>query len=186
MKNVFYFLVIVLFSLAIGGAGCGVGGVSRSGHRGMIEEIVPFDYGDEFALPDSGNDHPGGAGNDARAKKAPPGSAKSDGAQPAGSVKAGPQEPLKTTESTEADQHADGALYRVQIGVFEDQKAAEVRAGEARSKVSENVYVEFEPPFYRVRVGDFKTRKEAEQFAKIMQNNGFRGAFWVMKQTTVP
>jgi cell division protein FtsN len=70
--------------------------------------------------------------------------------------------------------------------VFEEQKSAETRAEEARVKVGMNVYVEFEPPFYRVRVGDFKTRKEAEQYVKILQNYGFRGAFWVMKQISVP
>jgi len=47
------------------------------------------------------------------------------------------------------------------------------------------VYVEFEPPFYRVRVGDFQTRKEAESFVKVLQDLGFRGSFWVMKRPAV-
>jgi cell division protein FtsN len=69
----------------------------------------------------------------------------------------------------------------VQIGIFEERKSADKCREEALSKVSLNVYIEFEAPFYRVRVGDFKDKKEAEKYVKVMQENGFKGAFWVIK-----
>jgi cell division protein FtsN len=169
----------------IGETGCGAGGVSRPQRHGMVEELDPFHYGDEFETPSSGVDRRGLV-EDMRKGNASPESTRVGTGKPVPAVKPPTSERSLPSAPEETESRGEGAVYRVQIGVFEDQKAAEARAAEARAKVSGNVYVEFEPPFYRVRVGDFKTRKDAESYVKILQNDGFRGAFWVLKQATVP
>lgn len=186
MKKMFYFLLVILFSVGIGALGCGVGGVSKSHDRGMSEEIAPFEYGDEFDLHGAGESGRGAAAGDKQMKAGLTEPSQDSRPKPTQGEGVKPSETPKVSEPSEAEQHTESPIYRVQIGVFEEQKSAETRAEEARVKVGMNVYVEFEPPFYRVRVGDFKTRKEAEQYVKILQNYGFRGAFWVMKQISVP
>ena len=186
MKKVFPFFPVLLFSVIIGGIGCGIGGVSRNQHRGMIEEIDPFTYGDEFDLQGSGKSGQGEAPVDVQAKEDVSDTSQGSKSAPVQIERVKPAETPKVTEPSGAEPHTEGVIYRVQIGVFEEQKSAETQAEEARAKVNMNVYVEFEPPFYRVRVGDIKTRKEAEQYVKVLQSYGFRGAFWVMKRVNIP
>lgn len=185
MKKVFPFSLILLFCIVIGVMGCGMAGTERNRHRGMTEEIDPFAYGDEFEFGGSWARQELKRAESAGEKPAKAGVAEPLPKPPEVEVKK-PVETRESGEPSDAEKQAEGVIYRVQIGVFEEQKSAEARAGEARAKVNMNVYVDFEPPFYRVRVGDFTTRKEAEQQAKIMQNYGFRGAFWVMKKVNVP
>ncbi|MHB9030710.1 MAG: SPOR domain-containing protein [Candidatus Latescibacterota bacterium] len=168
--------------------GCGAGGVSTPRRPvATVEEIDPFEYGDEFAFRlkgirrDASLDKPSGG---------------SSALVPENSRAAAPDstEEIPSPEAAGAPESAGGKsspspetrVYRVQIGIFEERQSAERRAEEARSQVDQKVYVEFEPPFYRVRVGEFKTRKEAEEYVKILQDYGFRGSFWVMKNINTP
>jgi cell division septation protein DedD len=185
MKKVFSFFKVLLLFGIICGTGCGIGVVSKSQHRGMSEDIDPFMYGDEFEFRGSGESKPGEISPGEQAGKGASGISHVPG--PA-SVEAGraKQPGTEKIAGPSDEKQAESVIYRVQIGVFEEQKSAEAYAEEARGKVSVNVHVEFEPPFYRVRIGDFKTRKEAEQYVKTIQNYGFRDAFWVMKQVSVP
>ena len=185
MKKMFHFLPIVVFLLMIGGLGCSAG-LSKSTGRGMIETIDPFQYGDEF---DSGATVDGVQTQSSPATIAVP---SSPGGEKPRIEKAQVSKAARSAADTMAarqpavrEQSAEETVFRAQIGVFEDQRSAEKLAQDAREKVSEKVYVEFEPPFYRVRVGDFQTRKEAESFVKTLQELGFRGSFWVMKRTAV-
>ncbi len=185
MKKMFHFLPIVVFLLMIGGLGCGAG-LSKSTGRGMIETVDPFQYGDEFDFVATGR----GVQNQSSPVSATVPSSP-DGVKPK-IVKTPVSTSVRSTADTSfaqqpavRDQIVEGTVFRAQIGVFEDQRSAEKLAQDARGKVDEKVYVEFEPPFYRVRVGDFKTRKEAEIFVKTLQELGFRGSFWVMKRTAV-
>jgi len=45
--------------------------------------------------------------------------------------------------------------------------------------VQDSVYVVYDPPVYKVRVGDFPTRLEANQRLSVLINNGFPDA-WVV------
>ncbi len=70
--------------------------------------------------------------------------------------------------------------WRVQISAFSNLVDADARARAARSRFTEPVYVEYEPPFYKVRVGDFLTRAEAESMATRARAEGYEGA-WVVE-----
>ncbi len=161
--------------------GCGMTGVSIPTHPSSAEDIDPFEYGDEFVGKASGTDDMKG-------------SIEAKGTGSSVSVGTGNKKQITEISRTEektpvinptsTERSTNSFEYRVQIGIFEDRRSADKCREEALSKVNMNVYIEFEAPFYRVRVGDFKTRKEAENNVKVMQDYGFKGAFWVIKNVT--
>jgi hypothetical protein len=61
--------------------------------------------------------------------------------------------------------------YRVQIYSSNQQQAAKSEALELeakiKDKVDQTVYVLYMPPFWKVRLGDFRTYEEAKQYKKI-------------------
>lgn len=73
---------------------------------------------------------------------------------------------LKHSEQSKIDPSIEG--FRIQI-FFDSGNRSRSKAYEVRDKFSEKypgqpVYVSFKEPYYRVRVGDFRTRLEAEGF----------------------
>lgn len=68
--------------------------------------------------------------------------------------------------------------YRVQIFASSQQKRAEEIAAEARTRFREPVYVEYDAPFYKVRVGDCITRAEADALKERASALGYE-APWV-------
>lgn len=67
--------------------------------------------------------------------------------------------------------------YRVQIGAFMSQSNAELFAAAARTRFTENVYVEPVPPWHKVRVGDLLSREEAEMLKGKALQLGYSGSF---------
>jgi cell division protein FtsN len=63
--------------------------------------------------------------------------------------------------------------WRVQIAAVSSMASADAKRREAMTKITEPVYVEYEPPFYKVRVGDFLTKKEAQSMATRLKAEGF-------------
>ncbi len=90
---------------------------------------------------------------------------------PAGAVNAG--EGWVTTPS---DRLTFG--YRVQIFASSQRERGEQIAAEARTKFREPVYVEYDSPFYKVRVGDCITRAEADALKERASALGYE-APWV-------
>jgi len=60
--------------------------------------------------------------------------------------------------------------YRVQIYSSNQQQTAKTEALDLeerlRDKVSQTVYVQYLPPFWKVRLGDFRTYEEAKEYKK--------------------
>jgi cell division septation protein DedD len=74
--------------------------------------------------------------------------------------------------------------YRVQVfaTIYKD-KAEKIRS-EVQEKVKFPVYVEEIPPFYKIRIGDFQKREDAEQFLITVQKSlGYTDAF--VAETTI-
>lgn len=69
--------------------------------------------------------------------------------------------------------------FRVQIFASSTENNASRIATDARSSFDETVYVEHVAPYYKVRVGDFLTRADADILKSKAQQLGFRGAFVV-------
>ncbi len=72
--------------------------------------------------------------------------------------------------------------FRVQIAASGSESSAQEVAREARTRVPETVYVVFESPYYKVRVGDFSDRDLALQLRDRLRGYGYDGA-WVVTTT---
>ncbi len=73
--------------------------------------------------------------------------------------------------------------FRVQLMATKDMQTAELIKREAMEKFapdSMNVYVEFDSPYYKIRVCDCKTREEAEQVKRLAIERGYRQA-WIVR-----
>lgn len=61
--------------------------------------------------------------------------------------------------------------YRVQIYSSNRQQTAKSEALELetklKDKISQTLYVQYLPPFWKVRVGDFRTYEEAKEYKKL-------------------
>ena len=62
--------------------------------------------------------------------------------------------------------------YRVQIYSSNQQQTAKGEALELEAKlketVNQTVYVQYLPPFWKVRIGDFRTYEEAREYKKVI------------------
>lgn len=69
--------------------------------------------------------------------------------------------------------------YRVQIGAFTYEEGANKVKMRAESELNQKVYVDFIEGMYKVRVGDFLTREDAEAYRDKLISMGYNGAFLV-------
>jgi cell division septation protein DedD len=102
--------------------------------------------------------------------------------QPAG-IKAGA--PEKTGAAVEtADAAAKGTRqvpgFRVQLLSVSDMDRAQEEKKKAMFKFNTRVYLEFESPLWKLRVGDFKTRKEADALRQEAVGLGYRDT-WIVQ-----
>ena len=84
-----------------------------------------------------------------------------------------------STTPTTSEVVANRAGYRVQVYAFSSQESAENAAAQVRIQVSEPVYVEFVDGLYKVRVGDFTSRIQAETVRDRLRSMGYPDAFLV-------
>lgn len=70
--------------------------------------------------------------------------------------------------------------YRVQVFSSTDIDAARTKLAEAEEMVpGEWFYLDFDPPVYKIRAGNFVTKFEADRFARSMIEKGFPGSWSV-------
>ncbi|MFQ5863594.1 MAG: SPOR domain-containing protein [bacterium] len=83
---------------------------------------------------------------------------------------------------TEAEATEDSVVtgFRVQLIQTTDPEEAKNAQRDAILRFNEEVYRVFDPPFYKVRVGDFVNWYDAEKFQKLAIQKGFREA-WVIR-----
>ena len=69
--------------------------------------------------------------------------------------------------------------YRVQIVISQNEQELQDVKIEIEKSIDEQTYIIFELPNYKLRVGNFLNRKEAESFQKKIVRLGYRTA-WVV------
>ncbi|MCD6116865.1 SPOR domain-containing protein [bacterium] len=74
--------------------------------------------------------------------------------------------------------------FRVQLLATADEEMARKEKKKAVFKFDDNVYLIFEAPMYKIRVGDCITRKQAEILKKRAVRNGFTDA-WVVPSPVI-
>jgi len=84
---------------------------------------------------------------------------------------------------TDANEQVSEAIpgYRVQIcAVSDEEKARQIQRDAILKFVTEEVYLIYDTPYYKVRVGNCVTRLEADQLQQLATQNGFDDA-WVVR-----
>ena len=69
--------------------------------------------------------------------------------------------------------------YRVQIVISQNEEELKNLQNEIEKLIDEKIYIIFELPNYKLRVGNFLNRKEAEDFQNTIVRLGYRTA-WVV------
>lgn len=70
--------------------------------------------------------------------------------------------------------------FRVQIAAYRNQMDANSAANRARGSLGRSVYVQYIAPYYKVRVGDFTSKYEANQYRnQLRSTTSYRDA-WVV------
>jgi hypothetical protein len=64
--------------------------------------------------------------------------------------------------------------YRVEVLTTDDLEEANNMRSELRFGIRQNVYIIFDPPFYRVRTGDFESRNAAENLIFKLRQLGYQ------------
>jgi len=80
--------------------------------------------------------------------------------------------------------------FRVQLFATQDIEKATLEKKEAEFSFAEDqipVYIEFDSPMYKVRIGDCSTRDEAEQLRELARRKGYSTS-WIVKTkvNTIP
>ncbi len=76
------------------------------------------------------------------------------------------------------DKAAGNAMgWRIQVGAFIYRQNAEKTASFFDQKLDLPVYIVVENPWYKVLIGDFRTKEEAEKYLEIIHKMGFQDAF---------
>ena len=75
--------------------------------------------------------------------------------------------------------------YRIQILQTEDAEEARKMQKDAILELDTDAYLIYDEPYYKVRVGDFRTRYEAEQFLEKVHRKGYASA-WIVRTRITP
>ena len=87
---------------------------------------------------------------------------------------------MKINETDSVDSSSQVLGFRVQIyGTPDEEIAREIRT-EAILKFSEEVYLSYDSPYYKIRVGNCLTRFDAEDLQRQAVEKGFENA-WVIR-----
>ena len=75
--------------------------------------------------------------------------------------------------------------FRVQLLATRDRFSAERFQSELEKIYNKKIYIIFEAPNYKVRIGDFIDRERAEEFRKDLSNKGYPSA-WIIRTKIKP
>ncbi len=68
--------------------------------------------------------------------------------------------------------------FRIQLATTMDIDSANTRKAQAEAAFpSESLFIDFDPPAYKLRAGNFHTRFEADRFARLAAQKGFPDAW---------
>jgi len=93
-------------------------------------------------------------------------------------------EVFKTDPSLMNKEYIESSGYRIQLISTQKLNEAIAIKAQADSLYSMPVYVDFEPPNYKVRIGNYITNEEALVMQIAMKNQGFKFA-WVVPSKIV-
>lgn len=87
---------------------------------------------------------------------------------------------VDTTNPDQEEAPADHIIYRIQLFTSVNFADAAAVRDDATKEFKQDVRVDFETPYYKVRVGSFKSAQDAEPLLQTARKLGYRGA-WVVR-----
>jgi hypothetical protein len=78
-----------------------------------------------------------------------------------------------TSQTEDENSTIDSIGFRVEVLTTDDLDEANNMKSEVIFRVKQNAYVIFDPPFYRVRAGDFESRNQAENLSFKLKQLGY-------------
>ena len=91
--------------------------------------------------------------------------------------------PIDNTQKTFNEQNRLVDGFRVQLFATKDIESATVAKKEAEFVFTDDsvkLYIEFDSPYYKLRIGDFQNRDNAEAFREIAREKGYSSS-WIVK-----
>lgn len=74
--------------------------------------------------------------------------------------------------------------YRIQLFATKDYYEAIAQRDDAVKKFTEEVYLDFEPPYYKVRIGNFTDKTAADEIKEFAKSAGYPDA-WVIQTRVI-
>ena len=71
-------------------------------------------------------------------------------------------------------------IFRIQIFESTESSIAKAEAKRFQNILGDTVYINFETPLYKLRIGNFSNRKQAEDAISAIENLGVKGS-WVIR-----
>jgi hypothetical protein len=91
--------------------------------------------------------------------------------------------PIENNQQTLKDENKLTDGFRIQLYATKDIESATIAKKEAEFVFvddSLNIYIEFDSPYYKLRIGDFRKRDKAEAFREIAREKGYPSS-WIVK-----
>lgn len=82
-------------------------------------------------------------------------------------------------EAAEGEPEAESMIYRVQLATTKELGAAQSLRAKAASEFKQDVQIDYEVPYYKVRVGSFVSPQAAESLLQQARKLGYQGAWAV-------
>ena len=73
-------------------------------------------------------------------------------------------------------------IFRIQIFESTESSIAKAEAKRFQNILGDTVYINFETPLYKLRIGNFSNRRQAEDAISAIENLGVKGS-WVIRAT---
>ena len=83
------------------------------------------------------------------------------------------------SQGADSDDEATDIVYRVQLFTTKDLSTAQTVRREAEKDFAQSVQIDYEIPYYKVRVGSFASPQAAEPLLQEARRLGYRGAWAV-------
>ena len=71
-------------------------------------------------------------------------------------------------------------IFRIQIFESTESSIAKAEAKRFQNILGDTVYINFETPLYKLRIGNFSNRRQAEEAISAIENLGVKGS-WVIR-----
>jgi len=83
------------------------------------------------------------------------------------------------SKPADGEYEAETVIYRVQLATTKDLSAAQSARAKAVTEFKQDVQIDYEVPYYKIRVGSFVSPQAAESLLQQARKLGYQGAWAV-------